>query len=241
MQKVDDNTLWAFVSGDLEDERSEELNDLLAKDKELLDRYNEMASLLRGVEHWSRGQSIQMVLGIIREEKERNKRRLWLYAGIVTIMVILVFLLISSIRSDHDPEPMQLYASHFSPMTLPGLTRSTELADLEDTSRMYYALKKFDKVAALDQEGLEADVPGDLMLAMGISLMDDAKFERAEVYLSQVFSSGSALLSDHAEWYLILLKMAKGEGIDEETLVKMSNSPGHDRQTDAQRLLDALN
>jgi hypothetical protein len=238
MQKVDDYTLWAFVSGDLEAERLEELSNLLQKDKELLDRYNEMTRLLRGVEHWSRDQN---VAEIIREEKKRNRRRWWLYTGIATVITILMFLLIFANRKPHEPDPIQLYASHFSPMTLPGLTRNTELSNLKDSIQMFYSLKEYDKVVRLDGKGLNLAVPADALLAMSISLMHEARFGRAEVYLMEILNSDSLLLKDHAEWYLVLLKMAKGEEIDEEMLVKMSNSHGHDRQTDAQRLLDALN
>ena len=89
-----------------------------------------------------------------------------------------------------------------------------------------YAYKEYGRVAAFDQDGLESKLPDQALLSLGVSLMKEGRYDRALVYFDQVVSIPGSLLADHAEWYMILTKMASGGPMDLSALSRIAQDTG---------------
>ena len=140
MQRVDDTTLWAFVSGDLSEELSRDIEAQLAENADLRSRFEEMETIVAGVEHWSHLKMRSRVQHVIQRE---NKRKIWrrgIYILVMVIVALVMYVLVSVSISKNDVDPEELFASHFEPMSLPGLNRNAEMDGLKDSIHMVVRL-----------------------------------------------------------------------------------------------------
>ncbi|MBM3434875.1 MAG: hypothetical protein FJY07_01515 [Bacteroidetes bacterium] len=187
---------------------AQSLSELEEREEELLFREN-LSAILHDIKKENESENMKYGhVNLIPEKKAILLLSKYRIAALLVILLSITALLFFLLKSSGKKED-QLFAQYFQPYSVDFISRS-ESDSLASLSRAFAAYNKADYPAAIQLfEKYTRDFPYNEIAGffLGISLIAESEYPKAEAYLNKLTESPSGSLQEQAAWYLALIAL----------------------------------
>lgn len=232
------------ITGSITKSEANQLDQLILKKPEIAYDIEKRLNILKAI-NYAGNEELRASLKQIHAEEFPQKKSFKLIGFKSILSIAAIFILVISgyfILNNHDQEiaGSQAYATYYKPYKASFQSRGETLEIKHEKFKTAYSMGNYKDAITFISPASEV-TNNEILLAFGISAMEEGKFMLAKNYFQVIMDRRDYFFMDHAKWYSALLNLKEGNTEEAILYIKeLSIDSQADHNLEAIELLQRL-